>query len=167
MTTIWPDDRGGNRWGALLSATMLGAVLWPIHQNWRATPQDSFPLSYYPMFSQKREPTESFFYVVGRDGEGTRSCIPRRFIGTGGHNQVRKNLRRIITEGRAPELAKTIAKRLAKEETEPWSRIVSVSVVSGQYAMNDFFHGQKEPVSETTLGSSKVKRSHHEDQKPP
>jgi hypothetical protein len=162
-----PDDRAGNRWGALLSVTMLGAVLWPIQQNWRATPQDSFPLSYYPMFSQKREATESFFYVVGRDAQGKRVIIPRQWIGQGGQNQVRKNLRRIINDGRANDLARSIAKRLAKENEAPWSQIVSVSVVSGQYVMDDFFHGVKEPVSEDTLGTSKVKRSHHVDQKPP
>src|SRR5262249_36970209 len=139
----YPDANRGNRWGALLSVTMLGAVFWPIQQNWRETPQDSFPLSYYPMFSQKREPTQSFHSVVGRDAQGTRHCIARRWIGQGGHNQVRKQLRRIINEGRAHELAQSIAKRLARETEEPWSQIVSVSVVSGQYVMDDFFRGKK------------------------
>src|SRR5262245_58596724 len=95
-----PNASSGNRWGGLLSVAMLGSVLWPIQQNWRAIPKDSFPLSYYPMFSQKREATESFYYVVGRDSEGARHYVPRRWIGQGGQNQVRKNMRRIIEEGR-------------------------------------------------------------------
>ena len=152
------DLDGKNRWGAVLSVVMLGTVLWPIQQNWREQPQDSFPLSYYPMFSQKREPTESFYYVVGRDAQGARHWIPRKYISRGGQNQVRKNLRRIIKEERADELAKSIAKRLAREDEQPWSQIVSVAVVSGQYVMDDFFHDKKEPVSEKVFGSARVKR---------
>ena len=152
------DLKRGNQWGALLSVAMLGAVMGPIRENWREAPQDSFPLSYYPMFSQKREPMESFYYVVGRDGQGARHLIPRKWIGEGGQNQVRKNLRRIIHEERAGELAKSIAKRLAQQDAEPWSQIVSVAVVSGQYVMDDFFHGKKEPVSENVFGSARVKR---------
>src|SRR6266542_743485 len=82
-----PDLSRGNRWGALLSVAMLGAVFWPVQQNWRAVPKDSFPLSYYPMFSQKRELIESFYYLVGRDAQGARYYIPRKWIGTGGQNQ--------------------------------------------------------------------------------
>src|SRR5262245_37223361 len=153
-----PESDRGIRWGAVLSVVMLGAVLWPIQQNWREEPQDSFPLSYYPMFSQKREPTESFYYVVGRDAQGARRLIPRKWISRGGQNQVRKNLRRIIKEDRGNELAKSIAKRLAQENEQPWSQIVSVAVVSRQYVMDDFFHGKKEPVSEKVFGSARVKR---------
>ncbi len=36
---------------------LLGSVLVPIRQNWRAKPRDGFPLSYYPMFSAKRSGT--------------------------------------------------------------------------------------------------------------
>jgi len=148
----------GNLWGGLLSVAMLGAVFWPIQQNWRAVPKDSFPLSYYPMFSQKRELIESFYYLVGRDAQGARYYIPRRWIGTGGQNQVRKQMRGIIENGRVPELARSVARRLAGQNEKPWSQIQSVSVVSGQYVMNDFFHGKKEPVSEKILGSHRVKR---------
>lgn len=147
-----------NWWGGLLSVVMLGAVFWPIQQNWKEEPQDSFPLSYYPMFSQKREAIEKVFYVVGYDAQGGRYYVPRRWIGPGGQNQVRKQMRRMIQEDRAPELAQSVAKRLAGQEEEPWSRIKSVSVVAGQFVMNDFFHGKKEPVSEEALGTRKVKR---------
>jgi hypothetical protein len=152
------EARRESRWGGLLSVAMLGAVFWPIQQNWREDPKDSFPLSYYPMFSQKREAIENFYYVVGRDARDGRYFIPRKWIGPGGQNQVRKQMRRMIDEGRASDLARSVAKRLAGQKDEPWSRIVSVAVVSGQYAMNDFFHGKKEPASEKILGSRKVKR---------
>jgi len=53
----------GKRVAFLSSLAMIGAVLWPVHQNWRARPQDSFPLSYYPMFRAKREAIETFHYL--------------------------------------------------------------------------------------------------------
>ncbi len=41
-----PHPSRVNLWGGLLSVAMLGAVFWPIQQNWRAVPKDSFSLSY-------------------------------------------------------------------------------------------------------------------------
>ena len=60
---------GGKRVAFLSSLAMIGAVLGPIQQNWRAQPHDSFPLSYYPMFSAKRQAIETFHYLVGGDAE--------------------------------------------------------------------------------------------------
>jgi len=143
---------------ALLSLALIGAVLWPIQQNWRKNPRDNFPLSYYPMFNAKREAVETFYYVLGSDEQGKRYQIPHRMIGEGGNNQVRRQLRKIINEGRAPALAQSVAKKVARNQNEPWSRIVTVQVCRGNYAVDDFFHGRKEPVSETVTGSSPVER---------
>ncbi len=33
-----------------LSVLMIALVLWPIVENWREQPQDSYPLSYYRKF---------------------------------------------------------------------------------------------------------------------
>src|SRR5262245_64024289 len=85
------------------SFALIGAVLWPIHENWRDRPKDNFPLSYYPMFSSKRDAIETFYYVVGVDAEGKRYYVPYRWISEGGGNQVRHQLRRIIKAGRAGE----------------------------------------------------------------
>src|SRR5262245_49850109 len=90
-------DRGKRR-AALLSLLMIGAVLWPIQENLRAKPRDNFPLSYYPMFSNKREAVETFYYMVGRDAKGTRYQIPYRSIGDGGGNQIRRQLRIIMND---------------------------------------------------------------------
>jgi hypothetical protein len=150
-------DRG-KRMAVLVSLAMVGAVLWPIQQNWRKNPKDNFPLSYYPMFSAKREAIEDFWYAVGRDAEDKRYFVPYTWIGVGGGNQVRRQLRRITNEGRAPELAKSIAKRVGRRDSPPWSQVVSVAVVRGQYSVDDFFHGKKEPVSEKINGFANVER---------
>ena len=138
------------------SFALIGAVLWPIGQNWRSHPQDNFPLSYYPMFSAKREKVETFYYVVGLDAEGKRTAIPHQIIGDGGGNQVRRQLRRIINAGNAPELAQQIAQRIAHKRA--YRKIVSVSVIRGQYSVEDFFHGKKDPISERVYGTAEVER---------
>ena len=62
---------GGKLWASLLSLALIGAVLSPIRQNWRPKPHDSFPLSYFPMFSARRKAVESFYYLVARDENGS------------------------------------------------------------------------------------------------
>ena len=143
----------------LLSLALLGAVLWPIHQNWRKQPRDSFPLSYYPMFSAKREPVEFFYYLVARDEQGARYYVPYQFIGPGGHNSNRRQIRRIVNEGRAADLARAVARRLGRQDELPWSKMVTVAVVRGKFAVDDYFHGKQEPVSEQITASCPVERT--------
>src|SRR5262245_18946920 len=97
-----PLFEAGKYRAALLSMALIGAVLWPLHENWQSKPKDSFPLSYYPMFSNRRDVVETFYYVLGIDAEGKRYQIPYKMIGEGGSNQVRRQLRKIMNEGRAP-----------------------------------------------------------------
>src|SRR5436190_8842473 len=155
--TNHPEDAsgldGGKRWAVLVSVAMIGAVLWPIHQNWRKQPRDSFPLSYYPMFSAQRKPVEFFYYLLARDEQGARYYIPYQFIGPGGHNSNRRQIRRIVNEGRAADLARSVARRLGRRDELPWSKIVTVSVVRGKFAVDDYFHGKQEPVSEQIAAS--------------
>src|SRR5437773_2327725 len=87
---------GGKRVAFLSSLVMIGAVLWPVQQNWRKPPHDSFPLSYYPMFSAKREAIETFHYLVGRDAEGKRYLIPHSFASAGGLNAARRQINKLI-----------------------------------------------------------------------
>lgn len=154
-----PPQANGNKTRAVfLSMAMIGAVLWPMQQNWRTEPKDSFPLSYYPMFSVKRTAVETFYYVVGRDAKGQRYHVDYRLIGDGGGNQVRRQLRKIVKDGRGEELASEVAKTLASQERKPWSKVVSVTVCTGKYSVSDFFHGNKEPISEKINGFAEVER---------
>src|SRR5262249_2395394 len=109
---------------SLLSLGLVVAVLSPIRENWRAQPHDSFPLSYFPMFSARRKATETFYYLVGRDKQGARYLIPFLYAGSAGLNQTRRQIDRIVREQRASQLAETVAERLTHEAEAPWSRIV-------------------------------------------
>jgi hypothetical protein len=158
-----PDHASGVRNGKLLalcfSLALIGAVLSPLPQNWRKNPKDNFPLSYYPMFSTKRDPIETFHYVVGVDEAGHRHFIRHTVIGDGGGNQVRRQLRKIIRAGRAPELAQEVAARVADKTGRRYRDLVSISVCTGKYSVNDWFHGMKQPVSERVSGFAEVKRT--------
>src|ERR1044071_9853018 len=123
-----PGLEFGKRVAVLASLAMIGAVLWPVRQSWRDDPKDSFPLSYYPMFSAERRAVEGFYYFVGHDKAGKRYYIPHSFAGDGGHNAVRRQIAKMVREDRSDELAQTVAKRLAARETGKWSKIVSVNV---------------------------------------
>ena len=150
-------DRGKRR-AALVSLLMIGAVVWPVQENWRDKPRDDFPLSYYPMFSNKRDPVETFWYVVARDAQGKRHYVPYRTMGDGGGNQTRRQIRKLMNDGRGNDLAKAVAKRLAKREQPPWSEIMSVTACKGKYDVDAFFDGKKEPISEEIKGFAQVER---------
>jgi hypothetical protein len=149
----------GKKLAVLASVAMIVAVLWPVQENWRKNPHDSFPLSYYPMFSAKRRPIETFSYLVGHDAKGKRYLIRHSFAGHGGLNAVRRQINKKVREDRADDVARMVAKRLANLESGKWSKIVKVDVVTGRYAVDDYFHGRKEPVSEKIKASRTVERS--------
>ena len=141
----WPL---GKRMAGGLSLLMVGAVLWPIVENWRTEPKDSFPLSYFPMFSVKRGKEMRLAYLVGYDAQGRRYPIPYRYAGAGGLNQVRRQLNAIVRTGRAEDLCRRVAAALAGEPVGPLAEVVTVQVVTGRFCFDDYFFGNKEPLAE-------------------
>lgn len=141
-----------------LSVLTIGAVLWPIVQNWREKPRDGFPLSYYPMFSAKRARTASVTYLVGLDARGGRRLLPYDYAGTGDLNQVRRQINRIVREGRADKLCQIVAGKVALEGEGEFADVVTVQVVTGKYRLADYFAGKRDPVSERVHASWPVER---------
>ena len=148
----------GKACAALFSLAMIGATLSPIVENWRQEPKDDFPLSYYPMFSQKRSEQYLVNYIVGFDARGNRYVIPHQFAGSGGFNQTRRQLNRVVREKRADELCRAIAARVAREEKPPYTEIVSVQIVTGTYRFADYFGGTKTPLTERVRAAAPVER---------
>jgi predicted DCC family thiol-disulfide oxidoreductase YuxK len=143
---------------ALLGCLLMGAVLSPIVQNWRATPKDNFPLSYYPMFSEKRRATYTVNYLVGVDGEGNRQLIPHQFAGRGGFNQTRRQINKLEREGKAGVLCRAVAGKVARKAASPYSGIVTIRVVTGRFRFADYFAGKKDPLNERVRASCQVLR---------
>jgi hypothetical protein len=138
------------------SLAMIGAVLWPIIENWRKESKDDFPLSYYPMFSAKRSKRSKVTYLVGRDAQGQRSVIDYKFAGRGGMNQVRRQIRRLVAQGQADKLCRSVAANVARTQNGSLNDIVTVQIVTGNYRLDDYFSGNKHPLSETVHAECQV-----------
>ena len=96
-----PGERGRI---AVLGIGLLGAVLLPLRQHLRPAGQrvDGFPISYYPMFSKRRQPTVRVVYVVGVRADGSRHYLAHEVLNSGGLNQVRHQLHRAAVTDRSP-----------------------------------------------------------------
>ena len=132
----------------VFSALLVGAVLLPVIQNWRERPKDGFPLSYYPMFSLKRSDSTTVRYLVGLDADGKRHLLPHTYAGTGGLNQVRRQINKVVRGGKADTLCRLVAARVAQENDERFAGVTTVQVVVGRYRLNDYFADKRGSVWE-------------------
>ncbi len=153
--TGWIEDE---RLVTAFGAAMIAAVLWPIRQNWRQDKRDGFPLSYYPMFSQRRKERVDLVYLVGLTAGGERRLIPYSYAGTGGLNQVRRQIGRLVRTGTADVVCEAAARRLAAKNDGPLGDVVTVRVVRGRYRLADYFAGDKEPLSERIQATCEIGR---------
>ena len=144
-----------------LSGVILLAVMSPIAENFKADPEDSFPLSYYPMFTRKRAAEKKETYLLGLEPDGSRHLLHYKYYAGGGLNQVRRQIRRIVKNGGADGLCQTVASTVARRNQRKLANVVSVQIVTGKYNLNRFFSGGEEgknPVSETIHATCAVKR---------
>lgn len=144
---------------AATSLALLGAVLAPVAQNWRAQPRDSFPLSYYPMFSMRRRPTLEVTHLVGFDAHGRRVALPYKLTGSCGLNQTRKQLQRRVNRGEGEAVCRAVANRLAARGDQRYAAVVRVGVVTGRYRLDDYFSGPCEPQREVVHACAPVVRA--------
>ncbi|MGJ7440659.1 hypothetical protein [Aquipuribacter sp. MA13-6] len=125
--------------------TGLLVVLAPVRHNWGRSPRDSFPLSHYPMFSARRRATARVVHPVGIRSDGTRSRLSYHYCGTGGFNQVRRQLRRAVKDGRAAQVVTDVALSVAAAARAEDTDVVAVEVVTGTYRYRSWFSGDHEP----------------------
>lgn len=124
--------------------------------------EDSFPLSTYPMFSADRKGRIVIPHVVGFTAAGERIVPHYSHFGSGGLNQVRKQIARGIRQGQAVEIAQQYADSIAKQQRrtsvpskpevqrrhECEAEIVTVAVVRARYVFDDYFADDKNPAAE-------------------
>lgn len=136
----------------IASTLLLIVVAWPVLENWHPQAKDDFPLSYYPMFSAKRDSTSRLRYFVGYDSTGRRHCISHNYIGKGGMNQVRRQINKYARQGSGQKLAKKVARRVAKSREWPFCQLTYLELVEGEYHVDNYFiRGDKTPLSETVI----------------
>jgi hypothetical protein len=118
---------------------------------------DSFPLSFYPMFSDHLDKHWKLSYAVAVYADGRRESLPYHVLGTGGVNQVRKQLFRAVLRGRAAQHARLLAGRVAAHPA--CADVVRVEIVRGEFDLDHCVLSRRtEPGTETVLASAEVIR---------
>jgi hypothetical protein len=136
----------------VFSLLLAGAILWPITENWKEKPADDFPFSYYPMFSFKRGAYYTLHYIVGYDSANTRHCIPFQYIGSGGFNQVRRQLNKKVKKSESDELLADVKRRILKADVRPYCDLAMLKLVQGTFNLDSYFlNKNKTPQDEQVV----------------
>ena len=134
-------------WAVAGYAAFAGVLLSPL-RHYVGTPRevkrnkvehDSFPISTYPMFSADRKGRVTVPHVVGLTSDWQRIPLHYRHYGTGGLNQVRKQIARGIRRGQAAEIAQRYADSLANSPRRNERDVVRVLVVRSRFQFEDYF----------------------------
>ena len=141
-----------------ISLIVLAIVMSPIMENWAKKPKDSFPLSYYPMFSKKRDTTYGVYHVVGYDSTETRIDIPYRMVGTGGFNQVRRQIKKARKKDRAIPFLEKAAERIKSSDKALYRSLIKLELVKGYYHLENYFlNNDTLPVLERNIAKLKIR----------
>jgi hypothetical protein len=146
-------------WAKLLTVVLLGAVLFPVRQNWRRAERrvDGFPFSYYPMFSKRRAQHANVVYAVGVLADGSRRRLRHKVLGSGGLNQIRHQLYRVaLTESRANEYVAALVPRLAANPS--CADLVRVEIILGEFDLDACLLARQVQGNETVLASADLVR---------
>jgi hypothetical protein len=153
---IAPAERARKRAPAVFIAITVLVLLSPIVENWKSKPVDSFPLSYYPMFSHRRESTFRGESIVGIGADGSRHVLPYRVVGTGGFNQVRRQVRAQVKAGRGEDLCASVAARLSRSKDAALREVHTVEVRRATHDVNAFFAGDRTPLKSKVYAACAV-----------
>ncbi len=140
-------------YAASVSFLFAVAVLSPLMRN---PARDSFPLSDYPMFSQRLSPTNSIDAVIGRDRSGARHLLSPQFIADSDEVMIALGtLMGIIDAGEAAarDLCLSVAERVAHDNDDGIARI---EVVTERYDTLAWFRGDRDPVAVTLHADCEV-----------
>ena len=144
---------------ALFSIALIGAMLSAVVKNWQDRPRDSFPLSYFPMFTADLEDVHTEQYVVGTDARGRRYAVHYNNVAPGGSlPRVRGETRAMVRRGQAEELCRSASARLAERNTRSLRSVVKLEIMTGTFSLSEYLKGNKVPISETLVASCPVSR---------
>lgn len=130
---------------AIFIGLMLVITLLPIRQHFQKSPQDSFPFSHYPMFSARRAKTYASPTLRAGDADGRLVTLPHRLAGSGGFNEVRRQLRSQIERGAADKVCASVAKRLSRNKSATYAGLQWVEVATGTHHLDAYFRGESQP----------------------
>lgn len=125
------------------SLLLCGLILSPIREHGRTPPKDSFPLSYYPMFTQSRGQYYNVRHPMVTDARGRQYELPYYYAGSGGFNQTRRQISRTVREGSTPQLCNFIAGNLAARPFPTEAPIEYISIVTSTYDLDAYYFGER------------------------
>ena len=118
---------------------------------------DSYPLSTYPMFAQKRD-RPLFYFVEGVDKRRRRTRLPPELVANAEVMQAASRVRRAVNAG--PEamvrFCNEVASRVAASKEQ--RRIVELAIVGARYDPIAYFTVGPDPVERTVQHTCKVTR---------
>ncbi len=155
-----PRRPAGKLLAAAFSVAVIGAMLSAVPQNWQARPRDSFPLSYFPMFSYGLSDLQTEHYVAGWDAQGNRWAIPFSSIAPGGSivRVRRETIQAMVRRGESYQLCRDVSRRIAERNTRSLRSVVSLEVVTGAFSLSEYLRGNKAPRSENVLATCAIER---------
>lgn len=136
-------NRHSSRPSSFFGAILLILLAVPIVQNHVDRPRDGFPLSYYPMFSHERSNRTTLRRAVGLRADGSEVPLHYKLAGSGGMNQVRRQMRSRIKGGGAEELAQEIHDNLL--ETSRYDDVVEILIVRDRFRLDRVMSGERTP----------------------
>lgn len=136
---------------AFISLSTAIVLFWPVTENLKKKPVDRFPLSYYPMFSHARGTGNTLNYIVGYSKTGMRSYIPYKYIASGGFNQVRRQLNKIVKTKRGSEFLDAVATRMKKKYSAFYNRFTTIEIVRGTFDFDSYYLQNNKKLKEEII----------------
>lgn len=136
-----PDGPLARLLTGVLVGSFLAAILLPMRRFGKGEVRDSFPFSHYPMFSAQRKDHYWVAHLLGVRSDGTLTPLHYSYVGTGGLNAVRRQMRRRVKEGDGQVLAERAAEKIAARDLAGDRTVVRVHMVRGRYLVEPFMTG--------------------------
>jgi len=91
--------------------------------------------------------------------------VPYTFAGSGGLNEVRRQIRARIQERKAKQLCRKVARRLGRSSRPDMAGIERVQVVMATHNLDAYFHGDKRAVKEKVYAACPVSPQEHKEER--
>lgn len=146
----------------LLLALVLHALvaILVVAPAFRDPPRDDFPLSNYPMFSERKDPRVTIQQVVARAPGGPEVVLPPRFVANEEVMQAAATIRRAMSAGPAAlsQLCSEVSERVGRADDPELGLATQVEIYSRRFHAVKYFSGDTSPEHEETLARCQVAR---------
>lgn len=142
----------------VLSAAMLGAVLYPVLGE---PSDDGYPLSTYPMFARERPRTASVTSALALGAGGFERAVPPGYVATSEAMQALVTLRKAVDAGpqRARALCRDVAERLARSDDAAFAQATEVALVTQTVDSIAYLSGERQALARRVHARCRLPRA--------